>query len=495
MNTIIPLPAYFALNTGMFTLTVETGISVEPGSADLLALGDYLAAQLRPATGYPLAVTTATVPTPGNIQLTTLGAHPSLGEEGYELTVTDMGITLAARRPAGIFYGIQTIRQLLPAAIELSTVQPGPWQIAAGTTRDLPRFPWRGAMLDVARHFFSVEDVKRYIDLLAAYKLNRLHLHLADDQGWRIEIKAWPRLAEHGGSTAVGGGPGGYYTQAQYAEIVRYAQARCIVVVPEIDMPGHTNAALASYPELNCDRTAPALYTGTGVGFSSLCTDNEITYRFLDDVIGEIAALTPGPYFHIGGDEAAATPEAAYIPFIERVQGIVEKHGKQTVGWEEIAAARLAPSTIVQFWNTRGRGPELARLAAARGARVIFSPASKTYLDMQYDPATRLGQHWAGYIEARDAYDWEPTTLVSELPAESILGIESPLWTETVETLADIKFLTFPRLAGYAEIGWSAAELRTWETYRQRLAAHGPRWQASAVNFYRSPQVDWILDR
>ena len=186
-----------------------------------------------------------------------------------------MTVVLTGRTAAGLFHGVQTLRQLLPPRVEASTVQPGPWTIAGVHITDHPRFAWRGAMLDVARHFFDLGEVKRYIDLLAMYKVNVLHLHLADDQGWRIEIDSWPRLTTYGGSTEVGGGPGGYYTKAQYAELVKYAQDRHIMVVPEIDMPGHTNAALASYAELNCDGVAPPLYTGTSVGFSSLCIDKE----------------------------------------------------------------------------------------------------------------------------------------------------------------------------------------------------------------------------
>lgn len=493
LTSIIPRPASVTPADGLFELTVGISISVWPGSAELLEVGDCLAEKLRPATGYPLVVVPAATPLPGGIHLTTASADPALGEEGYALVSAPAGVMLAAHQPAGLFRGVQTIRQLLPPAIELAQPQPGPWRIPCGTIRDIPRFAWRGMMLDVARHFFSVADVKRLIDLLALYKINRLHLHLTDDQGWRIEIKAWPRLAEYGGSTQVGGGPGGYYTQAQYTEIVRYAQARHIVVIPEVDMPGHTHAALASYPELTCSGNAPALYTGTHVGFSSLCVGKEITYAFLDDVIGEIAALTPGPYFHLGGDEAAATPRPDYSAFIEQAQEIVRRHGKQAVGWAEIAAARLAPSTLAQFWSAQGDGPDLARAAAAQGAQIILSPASVAYLDMKYTPTTPLGLDWAGCVEARDAYDWDPATVLPGLPPASILGIESPLWTETVENIADIEFMAFPRLAGHAELGWSPAEGRTWEAYRRRLAAHGPRWQALGVNSYRSPQVDWAV--
>ena len=494
LNRVIPMPASVTPGEGLFALTAAARITVAPRTPELLAIGGRLAELLRPATGFALPLTAGSPQVPGDIHLAITDADPALGSEGYALTIAADGITLTAHRPAGLFYGAQTVRQLLPAAIEQQSVQPGPWEIPAGTIRDAPRFAWRGAMLDVARHFFSVLDVQRYIDLLAAYKLNRLHLHLADDQGWRIEIKSWPNLAHHGGSSQVGGGRGGYYTQAEYAALVRYALDRHIVIVPEIDMPGHTNAALAAYPELNGDGIAPPRYTGTEVGFSSLCTKKELTYRFLDDVLGELAALTPGPYLHIGGDEAAATPEPAYIRFIERVQAIVAQHGKQMIGWEEIAKATLRPGSVAQFWTPRPEGYALACAAAQDGAQVILSPATKTYLDMQYDPTTPLGQHWAGYVETQAAYNWDPTTFIPGLPAANILGVESPLWTETAETFDDLAFLAFPRLAGHAEIGWSPAEGRWWEDYRVRLAAHGPRWDALGVNFYRSPQAPWTAD-
>ncbi len=358
--------------------------------------------------------------------------------------------------------------------------------VATGVIRDYPRFGWRGMMLDVARHFFDVEDVKRLIDLMAYYKLNRLHLHLTDDQGWRLMIESWPKLATVGGSTAVGGGTGGFYTQADYAEIVAYAQSRYIMVVPEIDLPGHTNAALASYPELNCDDQAPPLYTETEVGFSSLCINKEITYRFVDDVIGEVAALTPGPYIHIGGDEALSTDKEEYIAFIGRVQEIVRAHGKQMIGWEEIAQADLDPSSIAQHWHD-----EQARVAVEQGVKVIMSPGAHAYLDMKYDDATPLGLDWAGTVNVEKAYDWDPATHIHGVSEADILGVESPLWSETLETIADIEIMTFPRLLGHAEIGWSPATGRSWDEYRQRLATHGPRLTALAVHFYRSPLIQW----
>ncbi len=488
MQNLIPKPVSVEPGEGDFVLTAESQIQVDPASNELLALGHYLANCLKPATGFliPVKVGKGTVPL-GNIILTTSDADPALGAEGYELHVIPTRIRLAAPHLAGIFRGLQTLRQLLPASIEASAVQPGPWSIPAGKIRDWPRFAWRGAMLDVARHFFSVADVRRYIDLLAYYKMNVLHLHLSDDQGWRIEIKSWPNLTAHGGSTEVGGGPGGYYTQEQYAKIVAYAQNRYITIVPEIDLPGHTNAALASYAELNCDGKATELYTGTRVGFSSLCIDKEITYTFIDDVVREIAALTPGLYFHIGGDEAHSTPKADYLRFIERVQPIVQAHGKQVLGWEEIVQSNLAPTSAAQYWTNL----QYAEMAAAKGVQLVMSPAPKTYLDMKYDAATPLGLDWAGLLSVEKADAWDPATEVAGLDESAILGVEAPLWSETLETMADVEFLAFPRLAGIAEIGWSPAMGRNWQKYRLRLAAQGPRWQAMALNFYRSPEIPW----
>jgi len=486
LDSLIPLPVSVKSTGGAFTLTSTTAIYVEPGNAEITAIGQYLADKLNPSTGYGLKVLAATgAPPKGNISLTT-GGDQALGDEGYALTVTPDGVTLVAYKPAGLFRGVQTVRQLLPPSIESSAVQPGPWTMPAAVIQDSPRFVWRGVMLDVARHFFSVADVKRYIDLAAAYKMNRFHLHLADDQGWRIEIKSWPKLATYGGSTEVGGGPGGYYTQADYADIVAYAQARYITIIPEIDMPGHINAALASYPELNCDGVAPKLYTGTDVGFSSLCIAQANTYTFVDDVIRELAAITPGAYIHVGGDEAHSTPIKDYISFMNQVQTIVQAHGKQLVGWEEVSQAQVLPTSIAQHWNG-----DLAKTAVQKGMKVIMSPAAKAYMDMKYIPSTPLGLHWAGYIDVLAGYDWDPATEVSGVSEKDVLGVEAPLWSETILNIKDIEFMAFPRLPGYAEMGWSPATGRNWDEYRLRLGAQGPRLTAMGVNFYPSSQIDW----
>lgn len=469
---VIPKPVSVAIGRGAFEAGPATTVSVSPATPETRRIGATLAELLGARLGSGSAAVTLE-----------LGGPARLGAEGYDLAVTPAAVKLVARTPAGLFYGVQTVRQLLPLA--------GPRRLPAVTIRDYPRFAWRGAMLDVARHFFSVRDVKRFIDLIALYKLNRLHLHLSDDQGWRIAIDSWPRLATHGGSTEVGGGKGGYYTQRQYSALVAYARSRYVELVPEIDMPGHVHAALSSYPELACDGKPSPLYTGIDVGFSSLCVGKDVTYTFVDDVVGELAALTPGPWFHIGGDEAAATKPADYDRFVDRVQQIVERHGKRMVGWEEMGRAKLHAGTIVQHWNLDPAKMALSRRAVERGAKVIMSPATRAYLDMKYDPSTRLGLHWAGYTSVRDAYTWDPGRQVPGVGSRDVLGVEAPLWSETVRTLAEAEYLAFPRLLAIAEIGWSPARGRSWAEYRLRLAAQGPRLSAQGVNFYRSPEVPW----
>lgn len=489
IKNLIPKPVSVTVTGGVFSLTSESAIYVDGKSDEHLRIGQYLADRLKPATGFDLKVSSASgAPKPGNIYLAVAGNNTALGEEGYELTITKEMVKVTANKPAGLFRSIQTIRQLLPPKVELSTVQPGPWEISTGTIRDYPTYSYRGSMLDVARHFFSVDDVKRYIDLISFYKMNVLHLHLSDDQGWRIEIKSWPNLTTHGGSTQVGGGKGGFYTQEQYKEIVKYALDRYVTIIPEIDMPGHTNAALASYPELNCNDSATKLYTGINVGFSSLCTKKEITYKFIDDVIRELVALTPGPYLHIGGDESHVTKKEDYIPFVNKVQDIVKAHGKLAIGWDEIALSTLQPNTVAQFWANEGNSKQAVR----QGAKILMSPAKKAYIDMQYDPSTKLGLHWAGYVEVDSAYIWDPATLVNGITRKNVLGIEAPLWTETITNMDEIEYMVFPRLLGYAEIGWSPATGRSWDEYKVRLGNHGPRMKAMNIDFYRSGLVNWV---
>ncbi|MGX6741424.1 beta-N-acetylhexosaminidase [Streptomyces peucetius] len=491
LGQIVPAPASVTPSGAPYTLTAQARIQTD-ASAEARAVGEHLAEVLRPSTGYALPVTTR--PAARSIRLRLAAEESGLGDEGYRLKSAPGGVTITAHRPAGLFHGVQTLRQLLPASVESDTRQSGPWQVAGGTITDSPRYAHRGAMLDVSRHFLTVDQVKRYIDHLALYKMNKLHLHLSDDQGWRIAIDSWPRLATYGGSTQVGGGPGGHYTKAEYKEIVRYASSRHLEVVPEIDMPGHTNAALASYAELNCDGVAPPLYTGTAVGFSSLCVPKQLTYDFVDDVIRELAALTPGRYIHIGGDEAHSTSHEDYVAFMNKVQPIVAKYGKTVIGWHQLTGASPQQGALAQYWGLDGTSQaEKAQVAEAarNGTGLILSPADRVYLDMKYNKETKLGLAWAGYVEVRRSYDWDPANYLPGVPASAVKGVEAPLWTETISRDEHIDHMAFPRLPGVAELGWSPASTHDWETYKVRLAAQGPRLSALGIDYYRSPQVPW----
>ena len=491
LSDVLPAPARIQPTPGVvYTLPADAAIRTSD-SAGATGVGHYLAGVLRRSTGYPLPVGVADPAGPtGGIHLLLGDADPIVGSEGYELDVNSDEVLIRARTTAGLFYGVQTLRQLLPAPVEAAQVQPGPWTLPGGRIVDHPRFAYRGAMLDVSRHFFPVADVLRYLDHLALYKINHLHLHLTDDQGWRIAIDTWPRLAEIGGAGEVGGGPGGYYTKAQYRQIVAHAALRHITVIPEIDLPGHTNAALVAYGALTRDGVAPPPYTGTDVGFSALRVDTDLTYDFIDDVLGELAALTPGPYLHVGGDEVFTMPPADYVGFLNRVQPIVTATGKTVVGWHQVAPAEHEAGRVLQFWGTAPTDPTLAE-AVRRGARVILSPGNRAYLDMKYTDQTPLGKDWAGPVEVRQAYDWDPGSYLVDVPADAVLGVEAPLWTETISTLGQAEFMTFPRLPAIAELGWSPASTHDWASFRRRLGAQGPRWTALGLNFYRSPEVPW----
>jgi hexosaminidase len=485
---LIPKPLAVAPERGTFELGPAARIVALDRSEEAAAVARALAGMLRPATGFALRVARSPRRIPaGSIVLALVPGDRSLGDEGYRLRVDADRVTLSARRPAGLFHGAQTLRQLLPAAVESEATTAGPWLVPRVAIHDRPRFAWRGLMLDVARHFFGVGEIERLIDELAALKLNRLHLHLTDDQGWRLAIRSRPNLTRIGARSAVGGGAGGHFTQRQYSGIVAYARQRFVDIVPEIDMPGHVNAALASYARLTPDGIGAAPYTGIEVGFSSLAIRDEATYGFVDDVVREVAALTPGPYIHVGGDEPLSTEPDDYRYFVERAQRIVRRHGKRMAGWEEVARARLARTALVQHWHD----PDLARRAVEQGAKLVLSPARRAYLDIKYARTSPLGLTWAGTTSVRDAYDWDPATVVDGVSESDVVGIEGALWSETIDTRAGVDYLLFPRLLGLAEIAWSPAAGRSWRDYRVRLAAHGPRLSARGVGFHPAPEVRW----
>ena len=492
---LIPAPASMTVGSGApFAITKETVIRVDNGNAEALQVAEALGTMLRTPTDFPLVATLVPVGspdvTPGTsaIHLALAPDRSALGDEGYELTVNSDAVRLTAYRPAGLFHGIETLRQLLPAKIESEIgVDRQAWNIPAVTITDTPRFAWRGAMLDVARHFFTVKEVEQFIDIAALYKLNMVHLHLSDDQGWRIAIPSRPLLTSAGSLSQVGGGPGGFYTADDYAEITRYAQARYITIVPEVEMPGHSYAAIAAYPNVACaNRAVGSSYTGTDVGWSTFCVDSAATYVMLDDIIRDLAAMTPGKYIHIGGDEVQTLTPAQYIKFVEHVQQIVTSHGKQMVGWEEITKAHLLPSTIAQQWKS-----DSATAALQYGSKLIMSPSDKVYLDMKYDANTELGLHWAGYVEVRDAYDWDPATYMKGVPESAIIGVEAPLWSETLPNVTAAEYLLMPRLPAVAEVGWTPQAGRNWDDFRTRLAAQASRWNQIGINWYRSPQIAW----
>ncbi len=408
-------------------------------------------------------------------EIATVEPAPTAPRESYRLVVLPDKITISGDS-LGRLHGAQTLEQLLFFAGR----RDGRIYLPTGTITDRPRFAYRGHMLDVARHFFGVDSVKTVIDNIARYKINHLHLHLTDDQGWRIEIKSWPRLTEIGGLTEVDGTPGGFYTQEDYREIVRYAGTKGITIVPEVDMPGHTNAAIVAYPELNGTDTEARPHFGTEVGFSTLRVRSAETARFVEDVVREIAALTPGPYFHLGGDESDVTDHEDYVYFVNFAQEVISRNGKISVGWDEIATATPERGTVTHYW----RHEENVTTTVKLGNQVLMSPADRTYLDMQYDSTSRIGLHWAAYISPRKAYDWNPAARIPGLTDDHILGIEAPLWTETVRTPEDIDYLTYPRLPAIAEVGWTPQDRRDWEVFRVRLAAHYAWWQTLGIGAY-----------
>jgi hexosaminidase len=422
-------------------------------------------------------------PAGGGIRLELSGPE-ELGAEGYRLEITASGVTLRAAQQAGLFWGVQTLRQLAAG----DGVLPG------GVIEDRPRFAYRGAMLDLARHFFTVEEIKAHLDLLVQFKINHLHLHLTDDQGWRLEIPGWPRLTEIGGGPGTGcdGAGPGFLTLADYADVVAYAAERFVTVVPEIDMPGHVNAALVAYPELTVDGQPVAPRTDAEVGYSSLAAGKEETYAFVETVIKTLADATPGPYLHLGGDECLSMPAEDYRAFLSRVLPLPGKYGKRAIGWHEIAASGLPEGTVVQYWRPEQQDAGVDAAVTA-GRAVIMSPADRVYLDMKYDADTRLGLDWAGLVPVRRAYDWDPALRLPGVTEDALLGVAAPLWSETLRSVADVQFLTFPRLPAVAEVGWTSQAGRDWESFRERVALFAPRWEAAGVSYFRSPEI-WAAD-
>ncbi|WP_168211671.1 family 20 glycosylhydrolase [Ruania zhangjianzhongii] len=402
--------------------------------------------------------------------------------EAYLLRTGGTRVELTGTR-SGLLRGLATLAQL--SELDLPGAPRG--QVPAVTIEDRPRLAHRGLMVDITRHFFGVPTLMKVIDLMAAYKLNVLHLHLSDDQGWRIEIPDRPELTEISGRTQVGQGPGGYLSVDEFAQLVHYAEARGIAVVPEIDMPGHVNAAQHAIGALTETGEPAEAYRGTEVGFSKLSLDNPATAPFIDDVLQALVKLTGGS-LHVGGDEVHTMPRAEYEAFVEHLADAAIRAGSLPTFWGEAAGAELPMGTILQLWDSNADPAPIAAAARA-GTRVVLSPGNRVYLDMQYYEGFPLGQHWAGYVEVRDSYDWDPAAHVDDLPSAAIEGVEAAIWTEWIITEDDLFTMLLPRLAAVAEVGWSAQEDRDWDGFAGRLRAHAPLWDAQGLAYHRSEQV------
>ncbi|MFD1094536.1 beta-N-acetylhexosaminidase [Salegentibacter chungangensis] len=407
----------------------------------------------------------------------------SLGEEGYQLKITHNTVFISAAAEAGLFYGIQTFRQMLPSGIEQNRLTEE-IRIPQVEITDHPRFAWRGSMLDISRSFFGMDYLKKHLDRMALYKMNRLHLHLTDDQGWRIEIKSKPKLTEIGGQGAVKNGRSGFLTQEDYKELQKYAEARNITIIPEIDMPGHIYAALRAYPELNCDSltnikpdmaTPPELFHGYEVGWSKLCLEKPEVYDFVSEVMAELSEITTGKYIHIGGDEI---DDERYEEFVVKADSIVRENGKTVIGWEEVTQAPVHSDFISQRWN--------GKTQSVVDTRIIESICTRFYFDHANVPGQENTNNWCQErgVSLKDAYNFE-----NENP--NVIGVEAPVWTELVtsDDIADNRL--WPRTIAAAEVGWTVSEAKDFNAFLQRLGQHGQRLDNLDINYFRSPSVEW----
>jgi hexosaminidase len=516
---VVPYPAHLTPGSGSFEITASTVVALE-GRGALERLGRQLRDVVREATGHSLSVTRRSGAR--SIVLRRLPDEADSLRESYTLLVTPDSVLIASGGDAGLFYGIQTLRQLLPPSSHVpparsSPLHPAPSSLLpAVLIRDHPRFTWRGMHLDVGRHMFPVAFLERYLDLMARYKLNTFHWHLTEDQGWRIEIRRYPRLTEVGSCRRetivrqffdpyVGDGAPycGFYTQDDIRHIVRYAAERHITVVPEVEMPGHSVAALAAYPELGCTSGPFEVFTRWGVSEDVYCP-HERTFEFLENVLGEVLELFPSRYIHVGGDEVPrtrwrASPEAQQVMrreglrdedelqswFLRRIERFLSSRGRRLVGWDEILEGGLAPNSTVMSWRGTAGG-----IAAARaGHDVVMTPTSHLYFDYyQGDPRFEpfaIG----GFVPLERVYSFEP--IPDELtPVESgrILGAQGNVWTEYMRTSERVEYMALPRMLALAEVAWSPREARDWDSFVARLPARLAELDRLGVN-YRVPHV------
>jgi len=516
--SIVPLPESLTVGTGRFTLAASTAVWADAATA---GIARRFAAAIAPATGLNLAVRVGGTPTGRAIVLRRDARLTRLGAEGYELTVTPRQVTIRAREPAGVFYGLQTIRQLLPPeTFREARVDSVAWGIPAVRIVDRPRFSWRGAHLDVGRHFMPKEFVKKYIDLLALHKLNSFHWHLTEDQGWRLQIRKYPRLTEVGAwrtQTVVGrqGSAtdsttwkfdgqrhGGFYTQEDVREIVAYARDRFVNVLPEIEMPGHALAAIAAYPQLGVTGQPVDVGMRWGV-YANILNAEDSTVAFMQDVLAEVLELFPSRFIHIGGDEAdkALWKTSPRIQerirelglkdehelqswFIQRMDAFLTGKGRRLVGWDEILEGGLAPNATVMSWRGTAGGIEAARA----GHDVVMAPTSHTYLDY-YQSQNTTGEPLAigGYLPLETVYAFEP--IPAELEAAHrgrILGAQVQVWTEYMKGPKQVEYMAFPRLTALAEVVWTPAGRRNYRDFLTRLGDHLQRLAILDVA-YRPP--------
>ena len=513
--SVIPRPARMTRGSSAFVITAGTVVATDRATRQV---GHQLVDWLAPATGYRLAVAAAGGSAARVISLRLDPSLARLGEEGYRVSVTRTRITIRAFRPAGAFYAVQTLRQLLPVEIFREAPVAGvAWTVPSVEIEDIPRFPWRGAHLDVSRSFMPKEFVKKYIDLLALHKLNRFHWHLTDDQGWRIEIKKYPRLTSVGAwrrETLIGiqhayadttqwqydrRPHGGFYTQDDIREIVAYGQARFVTIIPEIEMPGHAQAAIAAYPELGNTGAQLEVLRRWGVN-PNIFNPEDATIHFLQDVLTEVLTLFPGRYIHIGGDEAVkdqwqASPRAqARIRelglkdehelqswFIHQMDAFLTARGRSLVGWDEILEGGLAPNATVMSW----RGMDGGIAAAQAGHDVVMTPTSHTYFDY-YQSADTAAEPPAigGLLPLDTVYAFEPVPpALSPAEARHVLGAQGQVWTEYIRHPKNVEYMAYPRLLAIAEVAWTPRERKDFADFRARLETHLVRLGILDVNY------------
>jgi hexosaminidase len=512
--TLIPKPVIYQPGSGKFVIQPETPILV---SGEFMPAAQILRKMLAPATGYPLNVDIASQEKAKADSIRLANAEPSMNipREGYELVISEKGIVLHASDLAGAFNGVQTLRQLLPEEIENRTIaRDVEWSLPATRIVDYPRFSWRGLHLDVGRHFFPVEFIKRYIDLLALHKMNTFHWHLTEDQGWRIEIKKYPRLTEVGAWRAatplpanretLDGVPyGGFYTQDEVREVVAFAASRGVTIVPEIEMPGHSTAALASYPHLGCTGGPYQVRTWWGIEDDVYCAGNDQVFEFLEDVLGEVLDLFPSPFIHIGGDECPKVrwkecpkcqqriqaeglkdEDELQSYFIRRIERFLDTQGRRLIGWDEILEGGLAPGATVMSW----RGIEGGIQAAQAGHDVVMSPYSHCYFDYHQSENTE-GEPPAigGFLPLEMVYTYEPVPdALDGEQAKHVLGAQGNVWTEFIPTSELVEYMTYPRATALAEVTWSSPDGRDFAEFSQRLVPFLHRLDRLGVN-YRKP--------